>query len=974
MHLEFSHSPRGLSWRTIRDRLFDVDGGQILKTRRLAGGRNQRWELTVQPIRRGALTLTAKATTNCSAQHKVCDRAVFTLARTGATDDALTVTVAVTEAGSVLDGTPATSVTFAEEAATATFSVATNDDAVDEAEAQVQAAISSGEGYQVDTRGATARADVFDNDEAEASDGVEELWSTTLTWTDIGGGWAGGYADSFAQSSWTEDGTTFRIWCIALNTSSGALFVAHDGSGGRIPDADEITLRIGDVEVARTDMQLFAEASVATMHGVGSQRSVGDEVPIRLTRASGDAASASTGPTVSVADAQVREAAGTPLRFQVTLNEAATSTVSVRYRSSDGTATAGEDYKAVYGALRFGAGETAKTVSVDVIEDAHDEGSETMTLTLSEPYGATVLDGSGVGTINNTGPMPQAWIARFGRTVAEQAIEAMEARFQAPRQGGFTGRLGGQALSGFGNTPSGADGSQEEDRAEDGLRGLETIADRLADPDDRAPEARGLTGRDMLTGSSLALTRGTAETGFASIWGRGAVTRFDGREGGEGGLSLDGEVVSAMLGADFSTDRVLAGLVLSRSRGEGGYRSAEGDASGGGTIESALTALFPYGRLAVSERVSVWGMAGVGEGTLTLTPEDGATLRPDLSFLMGAAGVRGLHLDGADGGPMLALKSDAMAVRTSTDAVSGSAGNLAAADGDVTRLRLALEGSRPFALGGGPDLRVELSGREAANDNGRPETAVGLRLNARWQDRPERGPMAGYGLAAAPGSERADAGARHAGFERGYKRPFDLFAVALLLVALLPFWLVLCAAIALAIRIEGGGPVLYRQVRLGLGGRAFRILKFRTMPEGGPDADEGPVSAAWRDARTTPVGRVLRRFHLDELPQAVNVVRGEMSLVGPRPERPELAARIEREVPGFARRLRVRPGIMGLAQARCLYDCPPRRKLQHDELYIRRMSPWLDIRLIGACTLRVLAGPGAAADRHRSARRRRAAG
>ena len=860
MHLEFSHSPRGLSWRTIRDRLFDVDGGQILKTRRLAGGRNQRWELTVQPIRRGALTLTAKATTNCSAQHKVCDRAVFTLARTGATDDALTVTVAVTEAGSVLDGTPATSVTFAEEAATATFGVATNDDAVDEADAQVQAAISSGEGYQVDTRGATARADVFDNDEAAASDGVEELWSTTLTWTDIGGGWAGGYADSFAQSSWTEDGTTFRIWCIALNTSSGALFVAHDGSGGRIPDADEITLRIGDVEVARTDMQLFAEASVATMHGVGSQWSVGDELPIRLTRASGDAASASTGPTVSVADAQVREAAGTPLRFQVTLNEAATSTVSVRYRSSDGTATAGEDYKAVYGALRFGAGETAKTVSVDVIEDAHDEGSETMTLTLSEPYGATVLDGSGVGTINNTGPMPQAWIARFGRTVAEQAIEAMEARFQAPRQGGFTGRLGGQALSGFGNTPSGADGSQEEDRAEDGLRGLETIADRLADPDDRAPEARGLTGRDMLTGSSLALTRGTAETGFASIWGRGAVTRFDGREGG------------------------------------------------------------------------------------------------------------------ADGGPMLALKSDAMAVRTSTDAVSGSAGNLAAADGDVTRLRLALEGSRPFALGGGPDLRVELSGREAANDNGRPETAVGLRLTARWQERPERGPMAGYGRAAAPGSERADAGARRAGFERGYKRPFDLFAVALLLVALLPFWLVLCAAIALAIRIEGGGPVLYRQVRLGLGGRAFRILKFRTMPEGGPDADEGPVSAAWRDARTTPVGRVLRRFHLDELPQAVNVVRGEMSLVGPRPERPELAARIEREVPGFARRLRVRPGIMGLAQARCLYDCPPRRKLQHDELYIRRMSPWLDIRLIGACTLRVLAGPGAAADRHRSARRRRAAG
>lgn len=101
---------------------------------------------------------------------------------------------------------------------------------------------------------------------------------------------------------------------------------------------------------------------------------------------------------------------------------------------------------------------------------------------------------------------------------------------------------------------------------------------------------------------------------------------------------------------------------------------------------------------------------------------------------------------------------------------------------------------------------------------------------------------------------------------------------------------------------------------------------------------------------------MLRRFRLDELPQVVNVVRDEMGLVGPRPERPVLAARIEREVPGFSRRLRVRPGIMGLAQARGLYDCHPRPKLHHDELYIRRMSPWLDIRLIGACIAQLLAG------------------
>lgn len=190
-----------------------------------------------------------------------------------------------------------------------------------------------------------------------------------------------------------------------------------------------------------------------------------------------------------------------------------------------------------------------------------------------------------------------------------------------------------------------------------------------------------------------------------------------------------------------------------------------------------------------------------------------------------------------------------------------------------------------------------------------------------------------------------------------YKRAFDLGVLGVSLAALLPVWLPLCALIALAIRLEGGGPVLYRQDRLGLGGRPFRILKFRTIPESVPDPEDAPVSAARRDACTTPVGRALRRFHLDELPQVVNVLRGEMSLVGPRPERPALAARIEREAPGFSRRLRVRPGIMGLAQARCLYDCPPGRKLAHDEAYIRRMGPWLDLRLIAACVLQVLAGP-----------------
>ena len=188
-----------------------------------------------------------------------------------------------------------------------------------------------------------------------------------------------------------------------------------------------------------------------------------------------------------------------------------------------------------------------------------------------------------------------------------------------------------------------------------------------------------------------------------------------------------------------------------------------------------------------------------------------------------------------------------------------------------------------------------------------------------------------------------------------YKRPFDLVALALAFVALGPLWLVLGIAIAAAIRLQDGGSVLYRQPRLGRGGRIFAMLKFRTMAE---DAERctGPVWAQPGDARSTAVGRVLRRFHLDELPQVVNVLRGEMSLVGPRPERPELATRIERGCPGFARRLAVRPGIAGLAQARRCGNISPRNKLRYDLLYIGAMGPWLDIRLCAACVWRALRG------------------
>ena len=179
----------------------------------------------------------------------------------------------------------------------------------------------------------------------------------------------------------------------------------------------------------------------------------------------------------------------------------------------------------------------------------------------------------------------------------------------------------------------------------------------------------------------------------------------------------------------------------------------------------------------------------------------------------------------------------------------------------------------------------------------------------------------------------------------GYKRVFDLSVIIITYILLFPLWLIVWIFVPLAIRLEDRGPVFYAQERIGWRGKLFKVLKFRTMIQ---DAERqtGQVWAAADDPRLTTVGKTLRRLHLDEIPQVINIVRGEMSLVGPRPERPALAEQFNREVPGFSQRLRVRPGIAGLAQVRGSYWTDPSYKLKYDNLYIETMSPWLDIKLL----------------------------
>jgi len=149
-------------------------------------------------------------------------------------------------------------------------------------------------------------------------------------------------------------------------------------------------------------------------------------------------------------------------------------------------------------------------------------------------------------------------------------------------------------------------------------------------------------------------------------------------------------------------------------------------------------------------------------------------------------------------------------------------------------------------------------------------------------------------------------------------------------------------AVALLIKLTSSGPVLYRQERVGKGGRVFTLYKFRTMVN---DAERhiGPVLAVQGDDRVTPVGRVLRRMRLDELPQLYNIFFGEMSLVGPRPERPYFVAR-HKALQGV--RLSVKPGLTGLAQVRGVYDLKPAHKAKYDHLYIQRRSLLLNVYIL----------------------------
>ncbi len=488
------------------------------------------------------------------------------------------------------------------------------------------------------------------------------------------------------------------------------------------------------------------------------------------------------GLTVSIADATTHEGRG-DLEFAVTLNRPAPEPVSVLATFVSGTATRGQDFRGTGSAVGFGEGERLKWITVMVDDDLIDEGTETMTVELhsANPEGVMIARAAATGRIINSDPMPKAWLARFGRAVAEQSLEGITARIEAVRGAdrtpGFRGMIAGQ--------PVGGGSAEDEAEDEDGIPaptdpwtrqaprfgGAAGIASRSAGfggaggiashfagfggSAGAAPRSAGFgssgtppggrsgmgmsagsggyggeqddTRRRLLLGSSFDYTREEDERGgVLGIWGRGAETQF---RGSQQALQIDGKTRSAMLGVDYARAGWLYGVTLIHSTGEGSYRSADIPA---GDIDATLTAAVPYAAWHASDRFSVWGAAGYGNGELELRagersgealPLAAEPLRADLRWAMAAAGLRSeLFGQSAAGGPALAVISDVLWTRTESSRTDG----MVAADAYVSRLRAGAEGSWTFSIDGSsitPKLEVGLR-----HDDGDAETGFGVEV------------------------------------------------------------------------------------------------------------------------------------------------------------------------------------------------------------------------------------------------------
>ena len=689
--------------------------------------------------------------------------AVFTVHADAAPEADLTVALTVSQNGDVLSapGAGSRQLTLAAGATSATLSLPTADDGVDEPDGSVSVTLDAGTGYTVAAGQAAGTVAVRDNDEPVVSIAA-------------GSGVTEGAPASFTL---TATPAPHAALTVSLAVTQSGDYAASGQTGTRevtIPTGGSIAFEVATVNDTADEPDGSVTATLAA--GAGYAVAVSPDDAASVAVADDDVAAAGV-PSLSVNDVEVKEGPYRRVEFTVTLSKALEKGAWFYYRvreSSPVSAKRGVDFSASTGkkfaSMRPGATEH-RIMAALVIDDSHDEDPETFEIVLSDAHGAAIADAVGVATIVNDDPMPAAFLSRFGRTVAEQALDGIAGRMAAPRAAGARGTLAGQALN-LG-TGSGADGAANDNAPvgsvshgvslaqSDVVRASGASADRFGGghgPDRRLGlgGSRTVTTRgELLLGSSFTATgEADATGGSLAFWGRAAHSSFDGREGT---FSLDGDATTAMLGTDYARGNWLVGLALMLSDGDGAYADRgtgpqhcpeDMDGSlcdgavreGGGEVEASLTAAVPYAALQASERLKLWGAVGYGTGEVTLKPAMGGSLKSDLTWKMAAAGVRSdlLAPPKEGSGPALALTSDALWARTSSDKTH----DLAASDSDVTRLRLGLAGSYRVANEGGGHLtpKVEIGARQ---DGGDAETGFGVELGGglAWSD-----PVNGFSL------------------------------------------------------------------------------------------------------------------------------------------------------------------------------------------------------------------------------------
>ena len=660
------------------------------------------------------------------AQASEGDPVVFTVTLTGTRTGSVTVDYATT-AGTASQGSDYThtseSLTFATNESSKTISVPTVEDTTEEQTETFTVTLSNPSGASI--QDGTATGTITDDDgggdtptlsiaNAAASEGDPVVFTVTLTGTRTG--------------SVTVDYAT-----TAGTARQGSDYAAASGTLQFAPGEASKTIPVPTVEdtveeQTETFTVTLSNPGGATIQDGTATGTITDDEPVTPL------------PTVTITDTEVKE--GDMAEFLVTLRPASDRTATVSFRTVDGTAAAGFDYTSTMGTLRYEPGETSATIAVSTLTDEIADGAERFTLELSDPVGATVADGIGVGTITDDhtariGTVNRTILPEVGRALAFNAVTC---RFDRPLS---------QPIAGNGRRRSAGHLSLSRaliaDRRTSPASPWTSPAGQGMSPADpwTSPAGRALTLEQALGDSSFLMPSTTEQGGMGRYTAWGCADYRHLGSSGNGPLSWNGVAFSAQIGADIQLgSNTLAGVSVSRSRSSFDYFGGGGDGDRGGANQLRLTGVNPYVAWSVTPDLDVWGTIGHAWGDLRVDDNLGAgSLRSAATLNSGTVGINGRLL--ARGGTMLRLRGEGGLAHLG---VAGDGGTLGAVGLDMRRVRLSTEASYEHLFSFGSTLTPwgELGLR---HDGGDGESGAGLEVRAglRYRHLPQGLTIEGYG-------------------------------------------------------------------------------------------------------------------------------------------------------------------------------------------------------------------------------------